>query len=165
MRRATLRSGLREFFRLPRLSRKQLPRLALGALGLLGIGVGIFGLPTPLEVSQLIGLAGWLAASLVLHDGILVPLSHLFGFGLRRLSYGLQPESAAVVRTALLIGAVLTLVGLPLLKAQQVAKNVSVLQDDYLLSLVLFWAGLVLAAAVTVLLLERRARRARRDRA
>lgn len=136
-------------------------RVALGAVGIAAIGIGIFGLPTQLEGSQLIGLAGWLAAALLLHDGVLVPLSHLFGFGLRRFSYGLRPESAMVIRSALLIGSVLTLVVLPLLKAQQVAKNVSVLQDDYLLNVLLFWAGLVLAAAITVLGVERRGRSGR----
>lgn len=161
MKREMVLLKLKEFFRLPPFSRKHVLRLALGVLGIVGIGIGILGLPTELEVSQLIGLISWLAASLVLHDGILVPLSHLFGFGLRRFSYGLRPESAVVIRTALLIGAVLTLVGLPLLRAQQVAKNVSVLQGDYLLSLILFWAGLILSGAITVFVIERQAQRAR----
>lgn len=137
------------------ISRTTALRLGLGGLGLGAIAIGILGLPTQLEVKQLIGLASWLAAALVLHDGMLVPLSHLLGMGLRRFSYGLRPASAAVIRTALLVGAVLTLIGIPLLKAQQVAKNLTVLQDDYTLNLIRCWIGLAVLATAAVLLIER----------
>ena len=141
------------------ISRTTAFRLALGGLGLVAIAVGICGLPTQLDLMQIMGLVSWLAAALVLHDGILVPLSHLVGLGLRRLSFGLQPASAAVIRAALLIGSVVTLVCLPLLKAQQVAKNISVLQGDYGFSFFLFWLSLLLLSSGIVLLLERRAAR------
>lgn len=133
-------------------------RWALGLLGVAGIAIGILGLPSQLGPTELLGLLTWLAVAVLLHDGVLVPLSQLVGAGLRRLSFGLRPVSAAVIRVALFIGAILTLLVLPLLKAQQVAKQESVLQGDYLIALLLFWLGLAIAAAGVVMITERRAR-------
>jgi len=133
-------------------------RWALGLLGVAGIAIGILGLPSQLGPTELLGLLTWLAVAVLLHDGVLAPLSQLVGAGLRRLNFGLGPVSAAVIRVALFIGAILTLLVLPLLKAQQVAKQESVLQGDYLIALLLFWLGLAIAAAGVVMITERRAR-------
>ena len=133
-------------------------RWALGLLGVAGIAIGILGLPSQLGPTELLGLLTWLAVAVLLHDGVLVPLSQLVGAGLHRLNFGLGPVSAAVIRVALFIGAILTLLVLPLLKAQQVAKQESVLQGDYLIALLLFWLGLAIAAAGVVMITERRAR-------
>lgn len=141
------------------ISRTTAIRLGLGGIGLMAIAVGILGLPTQLEFKQIIGLISWFAAAVVLHDGILVPLSHLVGMGLRRFSYGLRPVCAAIIRIALLIGAVVTLICIPLLKAQQVARNESVLVDDYGLNLLLFWLALAVVTAASILILERRAKK------
>lgn len=133
-------------------------RWVLGLLGLAGIAIGVLGLPSQLGPTELLGLLTWLAAAVLLHDGVLVPLSQLAGAGLRRVSFGLRPISTAVIRVALFVGATVTLLVLPLLKAQQLAKQESVLQGDYLTSLLLFWLGLAVLASGVVMITERRAR-------
>ncbi len=80
------------------LTRTTAVRLGLGALGAAGIGYGIPSLPTQLGLSELVGLAAWLAAALLLHDGILVPLATLTGHGLRRVTLGLTAPSWALIR-------------------------------------------------------------------
>ncbi|WP_052663507.1 hypothetical protein [Psychromicrobium lacuslunae] len=139
-------------------SRMMVFRLALGLLGVLLIAFGLIGIPSQLNLGEMLGLLSWLAVALLLHDGVLVPLTQLSGAGLRRLSYGLRQSSAAVIRSALLIGAVQSLIVLPLLKAQQVAKQESVLEGDYLAALVVFWLVLAVVTAASVFMIEWRAR-------
>ena len=77
------------------------------------------------------GLLTWMAVAVLLHDGVVVPLSTLAGAGLTRVGSRLRPVSAAVLRGALMTGAVVTLVTGVLLKAQSEARNTSVLEADY----------------------------------
>lgn len=133
-------------------------RAALGALGLAALGYAVFGFLANVPPMQLIGVAAWLAVALLVHDGVLVPLTTLAGGGLSRLTYGLGPVQQEIVRGALLVGAVVTLVAAPLIRAQQVLQpggqgsgaNGTVLQGDYTLALAVFWLVLAVAAAVVV---------------
>lgn len=122
------------------------------------IGYGLLGLPTQLGPSQLLGLLTWLAAAVLLHDGVIVPLSTLAGAGLARLGSGLRPVSAAVLRGALMTGAVVTMTTGILLKAQSVSRNTTVLEADYAGHLFWFWTILALAAAAAIYSCERSAR-------
>ncbi|UKA60693.1 hypothetical protein [Arthrobacter sp. FW306-2-2C-D06B] len=133
-------------------------RAALGALGLAALGYALFGFLANVPPAQLIGVAAWLAVALLVHDGVLVPLTTLAGGGLSRLTYGLGPVQQGIVRGALLVGALVTLVGAPVIRAQQVLQpsgpgsgaNGTVLQGDYVLALGIFWVVLVVAAAAVV---------------
>jgi hypothetical protein len=131
-------------------------RRVLAVAGVLGIAYGLLGLPTQLGPVELVGLLAWLAAAVVLHDGVVVPVSTLSGAGLTRVGARLRPASSAVLRGALMVGAVVTLLVALLLKAQSVARNVSVLEGDYAAYLVWFWAVLVPVTAATIVVLERR---------
>lgn len=130
-------------------------RAALGALGTAALGYAVFGFLANVPLAQLIGVAAWLAAALVVHDGVLVPLTTLAGGGLSRLTYGLRPVQQGIVRGALLVGAVVTLLAAPLIRAQQVLQpsgpgsgaNDTVLQEDYVQALGILWLVLVVAAA------------------
>ena len=133
-------------------------RIALGAAGTAIIGYGLLGLPTQLGPEQLIGLLIWLAVAVLLHDGVIVPLSTLAGAGLTRAGARLHGPSAAVLRGALLTGAVVTLVAGILLKAQSVARSGTVLEADYAGYFLWFWALLVVGTAAAVFVLERRSR-------
>ena len=133
-------------------------RIGLGVAGIGVIGYGLLGLPTQLGPSQLLGLLTWLAAAVLLHDGVIVPLSTLAGAGLTRLGFGLRPVSAAVLRGALMTGAVVTLITEILLKAQSVARNTSVLEADYAGHLLWFWTILTLSAAAAIYACEHSAR-------
>lgn len=137
---------------------------ARGALGVIGVAMliyGLLGLPTQLGPSQLIGLLTWMAVAILIHDGVMVPLSTVAGAGLTRAGSRLQPPSAAVLRGALLTGALVTLVAGILLKARSVAQSATVLEADYAVNLAWFWVVLALASAATIVVLERRARVAR----
>lgn len=133
-------------------------RAALGILGLAALGYALFGFLANVPPAQLIGVAAWLAVALLVHDGVLVPLTTLAGGGLSRLTYGLGPVQRGIVRGALLVGALMTLVAAPLIRARQVLQptgpgsgaNSTVLQGDYVLALGVFWMVLVVAAAATV---------------
>ncbi len=135
-------------------------RTARIVLGLLGAGIaayGLLGLPSQLGPAQLLGLLFWLACGVLLHDGILVPLTSLAGTGLNRFTFGLGSASAAVLRGALMAGAMMSLLTGILLRAQSVARNTSVLEMDYLTHLAWLWLALALGAAAVIYLLERRA--------
>jgi len=135
-------------------------RLVLGAAGVAVLGYGLVGLPTELGPAQLLGLLTWMAVAVLLHDGVLVPLSTAAGFGLTRAGSRLQPASAAVLRGALLTGSLVTLLTALLLKAQSVARKSTVLEADYAVNLACLWAVLAVVSAVAILLLQRRGRRA-----
>ncbi|QHK18636.1 hypothetical protein GU243_01295 [Pseudarthrobacter psychrotolerans] len=142
-------------------------RTALGALGVAALGYAFFGFLANVPLAQLIGVAAWLAAALVVHDGVLVPMTTLAGGGLSRLTYRLRPVQQGIVRGALLIGAMVTLLAAPLIRAQQVLQpsgpesgaNVTVLRGDYVQALGVFWLVLAVAAAVAIAGVGRYARR------
>ncbi len=131
----------------------------LGLLGTGFIGYGLLGLPTQLGPAELVGLLTWMACAVLLHDGVLVPLASLAGFALHRLTFGLASASAAVLRGALMTGALVSALVATMLKAQSVARNTSVLEADYAGNLAWFWLGLASLAAALIYMLERGARR------
>ncbi len=133
----------------------RITRTVLGAAGVALIAYGLLGLPSKLGPPQLIGLLVWLAVAVLLHDGVIVPVSTLAGAGLTRLGSRLRPASAAVLRGALMTGAVVTLIAGVLLKAQSVARNTSALEADYAANLLWFWAVVVTLAAIVVYGIER----------
>lgn len=144
-------------------------RAALGILGVAALGYSLFGFLANVPPAQLIGVAAWLAVALLVHDGVLVPLTTLAGGGLSRLTYGLRPLQQGIVRGALLMGAVVTLLAAPLVRAQQVLQprgpgsgaNNTVLQGDYVQALGVFWLVLVAAAGASVAAVGLYARRSK----
>ena len=130
-------------------------RVLLGLAGAGFIGYGLLGLPTQLGPAQLIGLLTWMAAAVLLHDGVIVPLSTLAGAALTRTGSRLRPASAAVVRGALMAGAVVSLITGILLKAQTEARTISALEGNYAANLLGFWAALTIVAAAAIYAFER----------
>ncbi|WP_211879200.1 hypothetical protein [Pseudarthrobacter albicanus] len=133
----------------------KITRYVLGVAGAGLIGYGLLGLPTKLGPAELIGLLIWLAVAVLLHDGVMVPVSTLAGAGLTRVGSRLRPASVAVLRGALMTGAVVTLITGVLLKAQSVARILSALDGDYAANLLWFWAILVTLAAILIYRIER----------
>jgi hypothetical protein len=113
-------------------------------------GYGLLGLPTQLGPPQLLGLLVWLAVAVLLHDGVIVPVSTVAGAGLTRVGSGLRPASAAVLRGALMTGAVVTVIAGILLKVQSGAPKTSALEGDYAALPLWFWVVLSGLAAVLV---------------
>ncbi len=138
-------------------------RLGVGALGAVAVGFGAYSLLAHLGPAALMGLAAWMAVALLLHDGVLAPVVSASGHGLRRAGRSLHPLSRTLIRGALVLAAVTTLIVAPLVQAQQVAGNPpvnsTVLQGNYAFALGVFWAILVVAATVAVLAVERHSRR------
>jgi hypothetical protein len=130
-------------------------RTVLGVAGVALAGYGLLGLPTQLGPPQLLGLLVWMAVAVLLHDGVIVPVSTVTGAGLTRVGSGLRPASGAVLRGALMTGAVVTVIAGILLKAQSVARNTSALEGDYAARLLWFWVVLSVVAAVLVYGIER----------
>lgn len=133
-------------------------RIVLGLAGAGLIGYGLLGLPTQLGPAQLVGLLTWMALAVLLHDGVIVPLSTLAGAGLTRTGSRLRPVSAAVLRGALMTGAVVSLIAGILLKAQSEARTISALEGNYAGNLFWFWAVLTFVAAAAIYALERTGR-------
>lgn len=134
---------------------------ARAVLGVTGAGLviyGLLGVPTQLGTAQLVGLLIWMALAILLHDGVVVPLSTLAGAGLTRIGSRLKPASAAILRGALMTGAVVSLITGTLLKAQSEARTISALEGDYAANLLGFWAVLVMAAAAAIYAIERAGR-------
>jgi hypothetical protein len=130
---------------------------ARAVLGVTGAGLviyGLLGLPTQLGTAQLVGLLIWMACAVLLHDGVVVPLSTVAGAGLTRIGSRLKPASAAILRGALMTGAAVSLITGTLLKAQSEARTISALEGDYAANLLWFWAVLVMAAAAAIYAIE-----------
>ena len=109
---------------------------------------------------QWLGLLLWLAAAIVLHDGILVPVIT----GLNRAFGGLGQRAPQllvwVVRVALLVGGIVTLIVVPTIFAQRAGNaNPTVLPNDYGRNLALFWAALIVVTAIVCAVVYLRTRR------
>lgn len=133
-------------------------RLTLGTVGLVIVGIGVAGLPTEMGTHQLLQLLGWLAAAVLLHDGVLVPLTTAAGYGIGRLGRGWTAASRIIFRTALGIGVLLSLLVPLLLKARSLNSNPTLLTENFTLHLAVAWLLLISAAAAGIYVVERRRR-------
>jgi hypothetical protein len=99
-------------------------RYALGAAGLAGVGFGASLLLSDPLVRNWQGVARWLAAAVVIHDGLLAPavlvLGALLGAGWRRR-----------LRWTFVVAGSVTVVALPVLLRPGATANPSVLPLDY----------------------------------
>lgn len=135
-------------------------RVLIGLGGVVLIGVGLFNL-LDFGLVDLLWVAGWLAAGVALHDGVVAPSAGVVGrLGARRLS--LRHRRVPVV--ALVCLGVLSLLALPLIgRMGAVAGNPTLLGRNYLLG----WASacllVLLGALVAEVLRRARVARDRRD--
>ncbi|MFF3560810.1 hypothetical protein ACFYXS_12320 [Streptomyces sp. NPDC002574] len=106
------------------MSPSRLLRGALGVAGVAAMSLGAVLLLTDREVGSPVGVLTWLAAAVVLHDGVLVPLVLAIG--------ALLPLRARrPLRAGLLAAGCLTAVALPVMLRQGQGANPSVLPLDY----------------------------------
>lgn len=116
-------------------------RWTVGAAGLAALGYGVSTLLTDPQVGDWHGVLRWLVLALLLHDGVLVPVTLLLG-----LAVG--PRRRARLRWPFLVAGSLTAVALPVLLRPGATANPSVLPLDYLRG----WAlALAVVAAVALL--------------
>ncbi|GAA2752528.1 hypothetical protein [Amnibacterium kyonggiense] len=136
-------------------------RIALVVLGGLLLVVAAVALVAGVPARQWAGILLWLASAVVLHDAVFAPLVLVGTRILRRFGARTSWAGLAVVQVALVVGAALTLVAFPGIRAQALgARNPSVLVFPYALHLALLWGGIAVVTAAAVLLLGARRRRA-----
>ena len=127
-------------------------RIGLAVAGLGLAAYGLFRLLTQIPPSSLVTLALWLAAALVLHDGVLAPTVVGTGWVLRRL---VPDRGRRYLQAGLIVAGLITVVAAPMiaLRGSQPAVKALLLQN-YAANLVVLLAGLagvlLLAYAVQV---------------
>ena len=136
-------------------------RAVLIGVGALLLGVAGGTLVAGVPIGQWPAILLWLAGAVVLHDAVFAPLVLVGTRLLRRVGARISWARIAVVQIALVVGAALTLVAFPGIRAQSIgARNPSVLVFPYALHLGLAWAaiGIVTAAVVLAMAMRRRRR-------
>ncbi|MEU3751674.1 hypothetical protein AB0H17_02745 [Streptomyces olivoreticuli] len=117
-------------------------RISAGALGLALMAAGVWALLFGADAQDPWVVAKWLLGVLVVHDGLVVPLTLAVGFAVSRVPV------RGVVRGTLLVAAALTAVAGPVLLRPGPVQNPTVLPLDYGRNWVLL---VVLTAGVGVL--------------
>lgn len=134
----------------------QVMRGVLIGVGVLGLAWAAFVLTRSVSPVGVVNVAIWLAAAIVLHDGILSPLAFGANLLLRLVGRRVPGAVLAVVQIAIVIGVVMTLIVLPEIKAKALGpRNPSVVPFDYTSNLAIMWVVLaVLAGIVSVIVLR-----------
>ncbi len=118
-------------------------RLAIGALGLAALGVGLSVLLTDPYVRDPLDVAWWLAGAVLLHDGVLVPVVLAAGAALR-----MRGRVRGALRGGLVTAGCVTAVALPALLRPGPVANPSVLPLDYGRGLLITLAAVAAATAL-----------------
>jgi hypothetical protein len=126
-------------------------RIALISCGVALLGVGGLVLLADVPPGRYLGILVWFAGALVIHDGIAAMVVFGVSVLLRRAGKRIPWAVIAVIQGALVIAAVVTALVVPeILKKAIGSANPTILPLDYGLNLVLFYAALVLATAITI---------------
>ncbi len=121
-------------------------RIALGLSGGLLLTFGAFRLITELDAGDLLALALWLAAAVALHDGLFAPITVGTGVALT----GIPPRSRRYLQGALLVGALITIVAIPLIGRRGTQpESKAILLRDYATNLFLL-LGMTAAVALAL---------------
>lgn len=139
-------------------------RIALVTAGALGIVLGAWVMVDTVKPKGIWGLATWLIAAVILHDGILSPVVVGISVGMRRVGRRIPAGVLAIVQAGIVVGSVFTLVVVPeIIRKAKVPKNDTVLPFDYGTRLALLWVAVAVVTALAVLVYLRvRARRVAR---
>jgi hypothetical protein len=123
-------------------------RIALIVSGALLACFGAFRLLTQLDHSDLVALVVWLVVAVVLHDLVIAPATVGTGVLLTRV----PPRARRYVQAALIAGAMVTVIAIPLIAREGTQPSVkATLQRNYVANLALL-LGLVIAMAVILYL-------------
>jgi len=103
-------------------------RIALCVAGGLLLTFGAFRLVTKLDGGDLFALAIWLVAAVVIHDGLVAPITIGVGVALTRV----PPRARRYLQGALLVGALITVIAVPLIGRQGTQpESKAILLRDY----------------------------------
>jgi hypothetical protein len=119
------------------------------ALLLLG-AIVLFGMVNP---KRYLGLASWFVLALIVHDGVISAVTFGVAFGLRKgqRKQRIPGPVIAIVEGALAVISVFAIIVLPEILKQTIGtNNPTILPLDYVRNLALFWAGIVVLAALLI---------------
>ena len=136
-------------------------QVGLIALGVLLLGIGGVVLLNDVSPSRYLGIAVWFLGALVIHDGIAAMAVFGVSIVMRRAGRRIPLPVIAIIQGALVVAAIVTALVVPeILKKSIGTANPTILPLDYGLNLALFYAGLAVAtaASVVVYLVARRRR-------
>lgn len=129
-------------------------RLILGAIGVLVMAYGAWRILGTARLTRPRTLAVWLVAAVVLHDGVLAPLTMTAGYILGRI---FRPRARRYVVGGLVTAAMVTAVAIPLIHRRGTQPTSTTLEvQDYTTHLVVILG--VIAAVTTIGYLARLAR-------
>jgi hypothetical protein len=121
-------------------------RLVIAAVGLAGIGYGLWLILRFQPISKPFKLIEWLAGAVILHDGVLVPTTLLIGGVLTAV---IPPRARRYIQGGLIASALVTIVALALIYREgDQEKPLALLQQNYAAHLVLVVAIIVGITAV-----------------
>jgi len=131
-------------------------RVLFGVAGALLLAYGLKILIPLLGRNHPVSLAKWLIATVVIHDGVLVPATMALGW---LLTVAIRPRARRYVQGFLISSALVTAVTLPMIHRRgRSAPGLALLQQDYALHL--FWVivaiGVVTAMGYAVRVLRDR---------
>lgn len=130
------------------------------ALVVVGVGLLVIGglvLLEDVSPRRYIGILIWFAGAIILHDGIIAPLTFGVALLLRKAGRRLDPRRLVAVlgilQGAIVVGAIMFLIVFPQIVKQQIGTpNPTVLPLDYTGNLVAFYVVLVVVTAAAVAL-------------
>lgn len=128
-------------------------RGTLVAVGLVLLGVGAVLLLTELAPARWTGVAVWIGAAILVHDGVVAPVVVAIGLGAERVRDRLRLDvrGIAVAQGALLVGAILTAITVPALIASTLGNpNPTILVGAYGAALAVIWVVLAGVAAIAI---------------
>ncbi|MFC9917447.1 hypothetical protein [Agromyces binzhouensis] len=142
-------------------------RAARTALVGVGLGLAAFGaflVLTGIAPSRWLGIAVWVGAAILLHDGVVAPVVVAFGLGAARVRARVGDRGVAVAQGALVVGAILTAITVPALVASTIGNpNPTILVGSYGVALAVIWAVLLAVAAIALGVSRTTVLRAERD--
>jgi hypothetical protein len=104
-------------------------RLLIGGAGVLLALFGVFRLVTQIPSDDLIALFVWLVAALLVHDGLVSPIVVAVGV---LVTKAVPPRTRRYLQGALVTGALITVIALPLIKRQDSQPQVkAILQQNF----------------------------------
>lgn len=129
-------------------------RLALGAVGIVGIAFGVVRILTSADATKPLQLIKWLIAAVILHDAILAPATVVISWAVARMIKG---RAQAYVLSGLAVAGLTTLVALPLLyRHGKSAPGTTLLTRNYGVNLLVLLAVIAIGSAIAYLIMGRR---------
>jgi hypothetical protein len=131
-------------------------RIALVAVGVVGLAVGALVLLDSQRTDQVIGVAVFLLLAILVHDAILSPVVFVAGLLLRKAGRRLPPGALVIVQAGVVVMAVMTVVVVPEIRARAIGnENPTILIADYAPRLALMWVATAAATAAIAALYAR----------